>query len=261
MIYIAFLFFTFLILAFAFYQWQHFMIFSPIYHREGDLTDDYYQILSLTTEDGVELEGVMYEPESFKNTLLFFGGRSHDSVGLIEKLSLSYPNVRIITFNYRSYGRSKGVVNEKNVLSDGLFIADIVQKNYGNFYIFGFSIGSSIGAYVASKRECLGVFLVGSFDSIASLANEKFADRSFSSVLNIQKLFRYRFKTIEFVKSINAQTYLFVSKSDEITYIKNARNLKENVKNLVLYKELDNLTHKELLWDSKVTDKINRVVE
>ena len=73
MIYIAFLFFTFLIIVFAFYQWQYFVIFSPKYFREGELSSS-CEILSITTDDGIELEGVVYEPSDAKNTLLFFGG-------------------------------------------------------------------------------------------------------------------------------------------------------------------------------------------
>lgn len=253
MIYIAFLFFTFFILAFAFYQWQHFMIFSPTYHRDDDLSDG-CEVLSITTDDGVELEGVVYEPKNYKSTLVYFGGRSQDTVGLIKKLAISLKNTRIITFNYRSYGRSEGVVNEKNILSDSLFIADIIQKNYGDFYILGFSLGSSVGAYVASKKKNLGVFLVGSFDSIASLAKKKYK-------LGFLKIFRYKFRTIDYVRDIESQTYLFVSKSDETTYIQNARNLKENIKNLAYYEELDNLTHKEILWDSDVMEKISKAVE
>lgn len=253
MIYIAFLFLTFLILAFAFYQWQHFMIFSPTYHRDIDLQDN-CEILSITTDDGVELEGVIYESENYKNTLLYFGGRSQDTVGLIKKLSSLLKQTRIITFNYRSYGRSEGVVNEKNVLSDSLLIAEIVQKNYGDFYILGYSLGSSVGAYVASKKKNLGLFLVGSFDSIASLAKKKY---KFGSL----DIFRYKFRTIDYVRDIESPIYMFVSKSDETTYVQNARKLKESIKNLVYYEELDNLTHKEILWDNDVMKKICEVVE
>ena len=259
MIYIAFLFFTFLVLAFVFYQWQHFMVFSPTYHRDEDLCDA-CEILSITTDDGVELEGVIYEPKNFTSTLLYFGGRRQDVVGLMKKLSLAFENTQIISFNYRSYGRSGGVVSEKNILSDSLLIADIVQKNYGDFYLLGYSLGSNIASHVASKKSSLGVFLVGSFDSIASLAKEKFVNRGSFPMVNLSSMFRYKFRTREYVEHIDAKTYLFVSKSDETTYIQNARNLKEHVKNLAAYEELDNLSHKEILWDSKVIDTINEVI-
>ena len=260
MIYIAFLFFTFLVLFFVFYQWQHFMIFAPTYHRDEELADD-CTILSITTDDGVELEGVIYEPQNAQNVLLYFGGRSQDTVGLIKKLASLFENTTIISFNYRSYGRSKGSISEKNILSDSLFISEIVQKNYGDFYILGYSLGSNVASYVASKKSSLGVFLVGSFDSIASLAKEKYVSRGVFPMINLSSAFRYKLRTREYVENIDADTYLFVSKSDETTYIQNARNLKEHIKNLVHYEELENLSHKEILLDSQVIEKIKKVIE
>ena len=177
MIAFAFILLTLLVLAFAFYEWQHFMVFTPTYFR-GEEVDERCEFVSMKTKDGVELEGVVYEPhdegeQSTITTLLFFAGRSHDSVGLIHKLSKNFPHTRIIAFNYRSYGKSGGVVSEKNILEDGLFIAQRVQEKYGDFYALGFSIGSCVAAFIASKQKVLGLFLVGSFDSIASLAREK----------------------------------------------------------------------------------------
>lgn len=259
MIYIAFLFFTFLILLFAFYQWQHFMVFSPTYHRDEALCDE-CEILSITTNDGIELEGIIYEPENSTSTLLYFGGRRQDAVSVMKKLSLLFSNTRIISFNYRSYGKSGGSISEKNILSDALFTTDIVQKNYGDLYLLGYSLGSNVASYVASKKNSLGVFLVGSFDSIASLAKEKYVNRGSFPMMNLSSLFRYKFRTREYVEHIDEKTYLFVSKSDETTYIQNARNLKKHIKNLAHYEELDNLSHKEILWDSKVIDTINEVI-
>lgn len=258
MIYIAFLFFTFIILIYAFYEWQYYMIFTPTLHRESEL-DNSFEILSIKSEDDIELEGVVFTPKKFNATVLFFGGRSHDVVGLINKLSCTYPDARIISFNYRSYGKSQGVASEKNIFKDGLQIAKLTQKHYGNFYIFGFSLGSSVAAYVASKHKSLGVVLVGSFDSIASVAKEKFVQRGGFPMIDLSNIFRYKFRNYEHVQSIDAKTYLFVSRDDETTYIQNARNLKNHIKNLALYKELDGLSHKELLWDKEVVEKINGV--
>jgi len=249
MIYIAFLIFTFIILLFAFYQWQYFMVFTPVYYRK-DILDDSFEILSITSDDGVELEGVVYEPQNPKTTLLFFPGRNHDSVGLVKKLSISFPDIRIITFNYRSYGRSGGVINEKNIFQDGVLVANMVKKHYGQFYILGFSIGSSVASYVASQVDTLSLFLIGAFDNIAKLAKRRFH-------FDISWLYRYRFDTLKFVQQVKSKTYLFVSQDDELTYIENARNLKKYIKNLVYYKEYVGLTHKELLWNEEIIKKIN----
>lgn len=254
MIYIAFLLFTFFILLFAFYQWQYFMIFRPTYIKERRLCQN-CSLLSVKTDDGVELEGAVYEPQNPKSTLLMFLGRSHDAVALINRLSQVYPKSRIITFNYRGYGKSSGVANEKNILQDGLKIAKLVQKNYGDFYILGFSLGSSVAAYVASKHKVSALFLVGAFDSIAQLLHHKYPKISYMA-----KLLRYKFHTIHYIENVEAKTYMFVSRDDELIPLQNARNLKKHIKNLVYYEEFDGLSHKELLWDPRVINKINEVI-
>lgn len=259
MIYIAFLIFTFLVLLIAFYQWQFHMVFTPTYHREGDLCEK-CSILTMSADDEITLEGAIYEPENPTATLLMFVGRSHDTVGIISKLSLTYPNARVLAFNYRSYGKSEGKIDEKNMYADGLKIAMLVEKNYGDFYLLGYSIGSSVASYVASYHKVKKLFLVGAFNSIASLAKSKFVDRSFFPFINLSKVFRYKFRTGEYVKNIEAPTYLFVSRSDSVTYIENARELKGNIKNLAEYVELDELSHKEILWDKIVTQKINKEI-
>jgi len=255
----AFIFITILIVALAFNKLKYFMVFSPVYYR-GEELDDNFELLRITTDDGIELEGVVYEPvelyrklPTIEKTLLFFGGRQHDSVGLIKRLSHEFPHARIITFNYRSYGKSGGRISEKNILKDGLKIAEVVKNNYGEFYVLGFSIGSIVASYIASKIHVAGVFLVGSFDNVNNLVKEKHGK-------SISWLFNSKLDNIEHVKNIDAATYIFVSKDDETAYIKNARNLKNHVKNLAHYKELDNLSHKELLWAEDVINDINGVM-
>jgi len=250
----AFLILTFLILFFAFYQWQYFMIFRPTYIKERRLCEN-CSMLSVKTDDSVELEGAIYEPQNPKSTLLMFVGRSHDAVALINRLSNVYPKSRVITFNYRGYGKSSGFANEKNILQDGLKIAQLVQKNYGDFCLLGFSLGSSVAAYVASKHKVSALFLIGAFDSIGELIRHKYKKISY-----IAKLVRYKFQTIHYMKNVEADTYLFISRDDGLIPIQNARNLKKHIKNLVYYEEFDGLSHKELLWDLRVINKINEVI-
>ena len=253
MIYILFLFFTLLVLFIAFYQWQYFLIFSPTYYREDELDAD-FEMLGIKVDADVELEGVVYEPNGAKATILFFAGRSHDSVALIKRLSQRFPHFRIITFNYRSYGKSQGVIDEKNIFEDSLKIAKIIQKNYGDFYLLGFSLGSSVASYVASEHKSKGVFLIGVYDSVAGVAKVKYN-------INLSWLLRYKFDNTKIVKNIDAPTYVFVSKSDTTTYIQNSREIKKYYKNLVYYVEFEDLTHKELFWDERVTKKICEVVD
>ena len=111
-----------------------------------------------------------------------------------------------------------------------------------------------------TKVKVKALFLIGAFDSIASLAKSKFVDRGYFPQIDLSAVFRYKFRTGVYVQSIASPTYLFVSRDDKTTYISNARILKEKIKNLELYLELDDLDHKEILWDKEVTETINKVI-
>ncbi len=235
------------------YQLQYFVLFSPRYFREKEC-DKGYEILSITSDDGVELEGAIYRRQDAKSTILFFGGREQDSVGLISRLAIRHKYSTIITFNYRSYGRSKGSLNEKNIFSDALKISKIVQKNYGDFYMLGYSLGASVALFVASKVESRGVFLVGAFDSLASLAKQKFR-------VNLSWFLKYKFDNIEFLKSIDAKVYIFASTSDEVVSCESSQNLKKGVINLGFYKKVDGLSHRELFWSDEVSQNINSILK
>ena len=253
MIYIAFLVFTFLVLGIAFYQWQYIVIFSPTYYRNDDLAKN-YEILSLITDDGVELEGVISEPSDATQTLLVFNGRAHDSVGLINKLCEAYPTIRIITFNYRSYGRSQGKASEKKLLKDSLKIAEIIQKYYGDFSVLAYSIGTNLASFLASQHKVNTLFLIAPFHSLAFLIKNKIG-------LDLKIILRYKFHTAKYIKSVPTPVYIFASIHDEIVDIKSTRALKPFIKSLVYYKELEGIRHDNLMFDAQIITKINEVLD
>lgn len=249
MIYVIFIFFILAILCFSFYQFQYFMIFTPLYYRKDEKLSEEFTPLEIHTEDGIKLEGVVYEPKKFHATLLFFAGRSQDSVGVIKKLADNYKGFRIVTFNYRSYGKSEGKINEEFLYSDASLIAKLVQKNYGDFYLLGFSLGSVVAANIAQTHKTLGIYLIGSFDSLQGLAKEKYG-------LNLKWCLRYKFNVEDFVKNIEVPVSLFLSKSDATTYIQNGRNLKKSIVNLDNYIELEETQHQDLLFAPEIVKKI-----
>lgn len=250
--YIAFALITLGVLVFAFYQIQYFLFFTPTYKRRENLGDE-FNFLSITADDGVELEGIVYEPSEPRSTLLFFVGRDHDAVGIMPKLASSYKDSRIVAFNYRSYGKSGGKVSEKNLFLDALLITKKVKKYYGKMYLGGFSLGSSIALYVASKVDVKASFIMSPFDTLANLTKETHG-------IIFARFLRYKYDNTSFVEHIESDTYIFASKADEVIYIKNTRSLIPHVKNLSSYSEYEDLSHAELLWHPKMLRDINGVM-
>jgi hypothetical protein len=252
MIYLLFLLFTLVILAFVVYQVQYFFIFEPKKHARVAL-DKRFTYLDIYAQDGTLLEGIAFTPEHFTHTIFYLGGRSQDSVALIHKLTCSFENYQILTFNYRGYGNSKGSSDEKNLYSDTLHVAQKIQEHYGSFSVMGFSLGSSVAAFIASKMEVENLFLLGGFKSVYSLFRIK-------APWLPSFLIRYNFDTALHVSSVDADTYLISSKDDIVVPIQNAYNLKTSIKNLLEYKELTRYNHDEILFSQETISLVKRVL-
>ncbi len=252
MIYILFIFFTLVILTFFIIQVQYFFLFDPKKHRR-EFLDERYTPLDVQAEDGTILEGIEFTPKHFTHTIFYIGGRSQDSVALIHKLAFSFEGYRIVTFNYRGYGSSQGSPSELNVYEDALYVAKKLQQRYGEFSIIGFSLGSSVAAYVASKIKVEKLFLLGGFDSVFHIIRNKIP-------LLASFLIRYKFNTALHVSSVNAPTYLVSSKDDDVVPIKNAHNLKISIKNLAEFKELSSYNHDEILFSSESINLVKKAL-
>ena len=249
MIYFLFLFFTFLVLVFVLYQWQYFLVFSPTYIKDRKGCHECEDV-TIESYDGIKLEAMLYEPGNPQATLLFFLGRSDDAVALLPKLVPLYKKYRVVAYNYRGYGKSEGTVTEKALLQDGVRVAEVIMKNYDNVYFVGFSLGSAIASYAATKVAPKGLFLLGAFDSIDALAQERYHF--------IPKLFiRYHFHTQIFLREVTSKVVVFASKHDQLVPIQHSRVLQQVLKQEDKYIEYEHLEHKELLWDENIVSLID----
>lgn len=242
------------------YLLQHKIIFAPQYYNRRRLFaefPDLYRPLELQVEKGVFLEGVVYEPEErAATTLLYFGGREQDSVTLIGKLSLHYPGVRIIAFNYRAYGKSGGVPSEAAYHGDALKIYDYVLEAYGTPVLLGYSLGSNIAVHTAARRSPKELILVAVFESVQALSRAKSKP--------VPRVFiKHRFETIREISEVRVPFYMYVARDDGFVPIKQARKLKAaaNAASLVDYKEYEGYNHAQLLFSEEVTEEIAKVLK
>ncbi len=243
------------LLVFLLYFPQRRFVFSPRYHPNRAYFKQHeamYHLHRLEVAPGVELEGITYEPEHPAATILYFGGKEQDTVALIQKWSLEHPGVRWITFNYRGYGTSDGRPTEKSVLHDSLVAYDWAQRRYAPVALVGFSLGSSIAAYVASKRNPKWTVLVAPFDSVRSLIQGKapFVPRLF---------IRYKFETIKFVRKTTSPVYVYNSIDDEIVPPRHVANLRTQVRCLAGTAELSGYSHDQLLFSTTLKDELKKI--
>jgi len=242
------------------YLLQHRIIFSPQYYNRRRLFaefPDLYRPLELQVEKGVFLEGVVFEPEPKpKKTMLYFGGREQDSVTLIGKLSLHYPDVRIVAFNYRGYGTSGGAPSEAAYHGDALKIYDFVQQHHGAPTVLGYSLGSNIAVHTAARRTPRDLILVAPFESVQALSWARFKP--------VPRMFiKHRFETVREIGSVTVPLFIYATRDDGFVPIAQPRKLKAgvNAAMLVDYKEYEGYNHAQLLFSDEVTEEITKVLK
>ncbi len=237
------------VVFFLYREWQYAMVFHPKYYREPQRYDEKYRFLYITTQDGCKLEGCVYEPKEYSSTLLYFGGRGQDSVGVLPKLSECYKNVRLVTFNYRGYGKSEGRANEAVLMQDGELIYEKVVRNFGETAVMGFSLGSSVAACVASKKKPKQLFLIAPFASLKSLTKDRYG-------FGFPWL-RFHFPTCScLAENKESSVCIFVSLDDEIIPKKHLQRVRTCKSDLACWHELQGRSHAELLCDAEVVRTI-----
>lgn len=241
-----------------FYLLQHRLVFKPNYYPNRSLFVEHshcYRLQKIDVAPSVTLEGVVYEPEGeAASTVLYFGGKEQDSVVLIGKFSLHYPQVRFIAFNYRGYGISGGVPTHDTLYSDALQIYDWVRETYGDAGVLGYSLGSSVAAFVGAERAPRWVVLVSAFSSVERLIKERLP-----AIPRI--LIRRRFDTLASVKKMVAPLYLYASRDDTVVPFAHSLELKANARNLARYKEFSGYNHANLLFSETLEAELEKVFQ
>lgn len=128
--------------------------------------------LTVTSQDGARLGGVLFEQAGARSTILYFGGNmfhlDQHLDALLPVLATCGSNVAV--FDYRGYGRSTGTPTVENMRADALAIFDALDARYpGRVIVHGQSLGSFMAAHVAQARPVLATVLETTATSAAEL--------------------------------------------------------------------------------------------
>jgi alpha-beta hydrolase superfamily lysophospholipase len=116
--------------------------------------------------------------------------------------------------SYRGYGETPGSPSQAALFSDALAVYDHVVNELkippSQIFLMGRSIGSSVAAYLASKRSVQGLILITPFDRIGSIVKQFFLFRPFVWIL------RGNFNTIDYLQKADINTLILAAGRDEI---------------------------------------------
>ena len=140
---------------------------------------------TLYTADGLELQGWWFPAEprdgALAPTLLFFHGTSYNAsdMWVSDERALAFHDFlrdtrcSFFVFDYRGYGRNRGVTTEEGTYTDGaaalawLLSRDDVDP--ATIFFYGFSLGSGIATEMAAREPSAGLILRAPFTSLRDM--------------------------------------------------------------------------------------------
>lgn len=239
---------------------QNRLLYYPNFDIEAHTTlansnDDKYEEISIQTSDGI-LCGWGYHYSDEKPTILYFGGNAQSSANFIATIPKSLgQEYNWVMIDYPGYGVSSGVLEYDNILKSAEYAYNFVANNqfYGQNEIFvtGFSLGTGVAVYVASKFNVDKLILIAPYDNGINLYN---------SYINVfygpfKFLVRNPFPSSDYARQVKCPVLIIASEDDEVIPYELAVKLKNSFSNVQMI-TYTRLRHNEIFHDSQVEEDI-----
>lgn len=161
----------------ASYFWQNALIFGPSREVRWTPADAgiAFEDLRLRCEDGVEIHGWWVRGPDGRPTVIFLHGSDGNIAYELSTLRfLITLGVSVLMVDYPGYGRSEGRPSERGCYAAAeaawRFVSGVKGVRGENVVVFGQSLGSAVGAYLAGSRLCRGLVFQSGFTSVPDTA-------------------------------------------------------------------------------------------
>lgn len=154
-----------------------------------------------------------------EKAILYFGGNGDTVARSAFAFDRFFPDHTVYLVNYRGYGGSSGEASEKGLYSDALAIFDQIRSKHSNISVLGRSLGSGVATYLASRREFEKLVLITAYDSVQSMAQERFPLYPMSILL------KDKYDSVSRVKDIDVKTLVLVAEKDNVITMKHSQKL------------------------------------
>lgn len=191
----------------------------------------------LETEDHKTLHGWFVPADPGALTVLFFHGNAGNISGRMETLQFFHRmGLNALIFDYRGFGQSEGRTTEKGTYRDASAAWNYLRSERNiaeeDIIIMGRSLGGPIAAWLAARVEPVAVILESTFTSATDIAKDKYP------WLPVNWLLKYRYNTINSLKSIKAPILITHGRDDVVIPYHHGERLLEAAKEPKTFIEL-----------------------
>ena len=187
-----------------------------LYHPTPDIHTDYGGFT--LNEKDVKVYVHVLNP-GHRNAILYFGGNGESMAKSSDYIARQFPAITCYLMDYRGYGSSTGTPNEKNIFTDALALYDKVKQKHKRISIGGRSLGTGVAMYVAAHREVSKLALITPYDSIVSVAQERYP------LYPASLLLKDKYDSLSLVSKVKAKTFIVLAENDRIIPRQHAQRL------------------------------------
>ena len=213
----------------------------PNIHMSGGM-----KVITVTTDDGLELEAWHDPAEEDKPTIVMFHGNGQSIAYRPPKVQhFREQGYGVLLAEYRGYGGNPGKTTEEGVYADGrAYINWLINDQKiaaDNIILYGESLGSGVAVQMATEYDVKAVLLDVPFNSALAVAKSHFFVVPF-----LEYLMWDQYRSDLKIKDINAPVFIGLAGSDMVVRPHFGRALYELAAEPKQMKEYPNAGHMDL---------------
>jgi uncharacterized protein len=183
------------------------------------------QLVKVTAEDGLQLEGWFAPPENGMPVIIYFhGNASHYAARLPKVVDYINADYGVLLAGYRGYGGNPGFPSEQGFYKDArayMEFLSAINLPHNKTIIYGESIGTGVAVQMATESKAAALILEAPFSSTADVA------QSIYWFVPVRYLMRDQFRSIEKIKNVKSPILIIHGEGDNTIPIGFGRKLYE----------------------------------
>lgn len=243
----------------ALYFFQEKIIFFPQKldknHKFGFQNIQEYFI---KTNDNKKLNALLFKVKNPKGVIFYL----HGNAGNLQSWGYEADTYRTLWYDvfmldFRGYGKSEGKISSQKQMYEDINKAyELTLKMYKeeNIIILGYSIGTGLATYLASKHNPKMLILQAPYFSLSLIAKQRYH-------IIPAFLLKYKFPTNEYIQKCKMPIVIFHGLNDRVISYESSLKLSKLLKEKDKFITLKNQGHNEITENKIYLEKIKELLE
>jgi pimeloyl-ACP methyl ester carboxylesterase len=214
------------------------------------------QRVQLTTPDGLEIEGWLYDQAGDAVLLYFHGnGENLETVrlsGLFEELSNL--NIPFFAIDYPGYGNSSGIPSESTILSASKEAIEYLSQRYSKQKLVscGWSLGAAVALRSAAEnpKQVHAVIAMSAWTSLSEVGALHYPGWL------VRWLVQERYDSLEACRKLKCPVLLLHGEEDDLIPVSHGEKLAWQISSQVRWIKVPDASHNDLLGRAIVWNEI-----